>query len=72
MNSAARVLVVEDDDTLREALCDTIEFGGYRALSAVNGLEALSRSRRCPSISSICTSLITMSTGSSLMRDSTW
>lgn len=43
MNTAAKVLVVEDDDTLREALCDTIEFGGYRALPAVNGIEALSR-----------------------------
>lgn len=43
MNDAATVLVVEDDDTLREALCDTIEFGGYRALAAGNGREALSR-----------------------------
>lgn len=42
MNQAARVLVVEDDDTLREALCDTIEFGGYRAVAAGNGAEALS------------------------------
>ncbi len=42
MNQAARVLVVEDDDTLREALCDTIEFGGYQAVAAGNGVEALS------------------------------
>jgi two-component system response regulator FlrC len=41
MNTAARVLVVEDDDTLRDALCDTIEFGGYRAIAAGNGQEAL-------------------------------
>lgn len=40
---ATTVLVVEDDDTLREALCDTIEFGGYRTVSAGNGREALSR-----------------------------
>jgi two-component system response regulator FlrC len=46
MSDAARVLVVEDDDTLREALCDTIEFGGYRVLSAGNGAEALSRLER--------------------------
>lgn len=38
-----RVLVVEDDATLREALCDTIEFGGYRVLSAGNGVEALAQ-----------------------------
>ena len=37
------VLVVEDDATLREALCDTIEFGGYQALSACNGIEALAQ-----------------------------
>jgi two-component system response regulator FlrC len=43
MNQAPSVLVVEDDDTLREALCDTIEFGGYRAVAAGNGREALSR-----------------------------
>lgn len=46
MDTAARVLVVEDDDTLREALCDTIEFGGYRALAAVDGREALDRMQR--------------------------
>jgi len=41
MNDAARVLVVEDDDMLREALCDTIQFGGYEALAAENGRAAL-------------------------------
>jgi len=41
MSEAARVLVVEDDVTLREALCDTIEYGGYPTLSACNGAEAL-------------------------------
>ena len=43
MTEAATVLVVEDDETLRDALCDTIEFGGYRAVAAGNGREALSR-----------------------------
>ncbi|EED30878.1 two component, sigma54 specific, transcriptional regulator, Fis family [gamma proteobacterium NOR5-3] len=43
MSQATRVLIVEDDDTLRDALCDTIEFGGYRAVAAGNGREALSR-----------------------------
>ncbi|EAQ98445.1 sigma-54-dependent transcriptional regulator [Congregibacter litoralis] len=43
MNQATRVLIVEDDDTLRDALCDTIEFGGYSAVAAGNGREALSR-----------------------------
>lgn len=35
------VLVVEDDLSLCEALCDTLEIGGYRVLSARNGTEAL-------------------------------
>ncbi len=43
MNSSAKVLVVEDDKTLREALCDTIEYGGYNVASAANGVEALER-----------------------------
>ena len=39
--TAARVLIVEDDATLRRALCDTIEFGGYQVVDACNGIEAL-------------------------------
>ncbi len=35
------VLVVEDDVSLCEALCDTLEIGGYRVVSARNGTEAL-------------------------------
>lgn len=42
MTAATRILVVEDDDTLRDALCDTIEFGGYQAVAAGDGREALS------------------------------
>ncbi|NND68282.1 MAG: sigma-54-dependent Fis family transcriptional regulator [Halioglobus sp.] len=41
MSKAALVLVVEDDDALREALCDTIEYGGYETMGATNGAEAL-------------------------------
>lgn len=35
------VLVVEDDIDLREAICDTLELGGYATLSAENGRLAL-------------------------------
>ncbi len=35
------VLVVEDDMDLREAICDTLELGGYETLSAENGQKAL-------------------------------
>ncbi|MBD3610225.1 MAG: sigma-54-dependent Fis family transcriptional regulator [Gammaproteobacteria bacterium] len=40
MGSSA-VLVVEDDNTLREALSDTLEMAGYRVVTAENGQDAL-------------------------------
>ena len=43
MNQPAKVLVVEDDATLRQALCDTIKFGGYEAVEASNGVDALGK-----------------------------
>ena len=39
MSRRARVLVVEDDEALREALCDTIEYGGYEPAAACNGVD---------------------------------
>ncbi|MDY6941643.1 MAG: sigma-54 dependent transcriptional regulator [Pseudomonadota bacterium] len=39
--TAASVLVVEDDETLREALCDTLEIAGYSVISATEGASAL-------------------------------
>lgn len=35
------VLIVEDDDALREALTDTIELAGYRVVSVCDGQEAI-------------------------------
>lgn len=37
----AKVLVVEDDPNLREALCETLDIAGFGTVSAVNGEEAL-------------------------------
>lgn len=37
------VLVVEDDLSLCEALCDTLEIHGYQVMSARNGTEALAK-----------------------------
>jgi len=37
------VLIVEDDEQLREAICDTCEMSGYSALSAEHGQAALLR-----------------------------
>ena len=48
MNQPAKVLVVEDDATLRQALCDTIKFGGYHTVEASCGVDALSQlSKEC-------------------------
>jgi CheY-like chemotaxis protein len=35
------ILVVEDDEDLRENLCEVLEVEGFRAVGVVNGLEAL-------------------------------
>ncbi len=40
-NSDTNILIVEDDDTLREALCETAQTAGYTALPAAHGNAAL-------------------------------
>jgi CheY-like chemotaxis protein len=35
------ILVVEDDEDLRDSLCALLEFEGFRAVGVFNGLEAL-------------------------------
>jgi len=40
-NSDTNILIVEDDDTLREALCETAQIAGYTALPAAHGNAAL-------------------------------
>lgn len=46
------ILVVEDDEDLRESLCALLEAEGYRAVGVFNGLEALQylRDHRLPCI----------------------
>ncbi len=39
--SGAKILVVEDDDLLREALSDTLQLAGYQVVSAEDGSRAL-------------------------------
>src|SRR5690554_1453376 len=43
---AIRVLVVEDDNNLREALCDTLQLADYEVLLASSGEEALQQLAR--------------------------
>lgn len=40
------VMIVEDDLSLREALCDTLELAGYGVISAADGFEALEKLKR--------------------------
>jgi CheY-like chemotaxis protein len=40
------VLVVDDDETMRESLCEILEWRGYRTAVARDGVEALTRLRR--------------------------
>ena len=42
----SRVLVVEDDAALREALCDTLEFAGFSVISTCDGKKAMELLRR--------------------------
>lgn len=37
------ILVVEDDEPLRSALCEALEDAGFRAVGATNGLHALAQ-----------------------------
>jgi two-component system, response regulator FlrC len=39
--AGAAILVVEDDDDLREALVDTLELAGAEVIESINGIEAL-------------------------------
>lgn len=49
--SQSTVLLVEDDECLREALSTTLEFAGYKTIEAENGKEALiSMQRQNPDI----------------------
>lgn len=41
MNTAIKILLVEDDNNLREALCDILRMGGYTVLDCADAVAAL-------------------------------
>ncbi len=41
MNEFTHILIVEDDDSLREAMCETLIYAGYPAVGASGGAEAM-------------------------------
>ena len=45
---AHRVLIVEDDEDVREAMVQLLKTAGYVAIGVANGYEALSRLRAAP------------------------
>lgn len=45
MSEHRRVMVVEDDEGIREALCDLLASEGFDVVSAVHGADALSKLR---------------------------
>ena len=47
------ILVVDDDDDIRGALCDVLEVEGYATTTAANGQEALERLHEAPDISMV-------------------
>jgi len=50
LDAREHILVVEDDDELRESLVDMLEQRGYRAGAAEDGLRALEYLRDCPGL----------------------
>jgi PAS domain S-box-containing protein len=53
-----RILLVEDDRTVREFGCGVLQSLGYRVISAANGLEALEHLREQPQIDLLVTDVI--------------
>ena len=47
-SNAARLLVVEDDDTIRETVCEALELEGFSVTPATNGQSAWDRLKREP------------------------
>jgi CheY-like chemotaxis protein len=48
MDARETILIVDDDDELRESLVDMLEQRGYRTGAAEDGLRALAYLRDCP------------------------
>ena len=45
MGGSETILVAEDDQSIRDSLCDLLQDKGYKVLSAANGREGLNLSR---------------------------
>jgi CheY-like chemotaxis protein len=48
VTSGARILVIEDDDDLRDLACEALVERGYELIAAANGAEGIALLRSCP------------------------
>ena len=47
-SNTPRLLVVEDDDTIRETVCEALELEGFNVIPATNGQSAWDRLKKEP------------------------
>jgi len=66
--AAKRVLIVEDDDRLREAIQEVLSASGYETITAEDGLEALDWLSRLPVNLIICDLLMPRLPGHELIK----
>lgn len=53
-----RMLVIEDDENVRESIAALLEVEGYEVVKAINGAQALSKLRKEPGVSLIVLDLM--------------
>ncbi len=52
------ILIIEDDDDIRQMISDVLEEEGYQTLQAANGVEGITTLRKHPEIGIIITDLL--------------
>jgi CheY-like chemotaxis protein len=77
MKSNDPILVIEDEEDIRQMICDILEDDGYNTVQASNGNEGLTILRKTPELSIIITDLLMpekegIETISELRKDFPW
>lgn len=62
------VLVVEDDENIRELLCSTLEINGYQVLSTDNGEEGIELARTQRPDLVLCDAALPRGSGADVLR----
>jgi CheY-like chemotaxis protein len=58
MKTNAPILVIEDEEDIRQMICDILEEDGYSTFQASNGIEGLLLLRKVPEIRIVITDLL--------------